>query len=155
MEKKYIILTDKTLEFNGHTLHRIKALKDFSCVKKGDIGGWVECENNLSRYGDCWIYDDAKVMDSATVLENANVSGNAEVYGRAKICGDAWVWNNAKISGEVIVNENAVVGLHFQKVLDNIFERQVSLSTEDMKFLDKLCKMERLENSTFKIENGN
>lgn len=109
MEKKFT-LTDETMQFNGKTLYRIKALKDFNDVKVGDLGGWVECENNLSRYEDCWIYNDAKVMDSATVLGNAKVCGNAEVYGRAKICGDAWVWNNAKISGEVIINENAVIG---------------------------------------------
>lgn len=54
-----------------------------------------------------------------------------------------------------VINTMKGRSLHFQEVFDNIFERQVSLSTEDMKFLDKLCKMERLENSTFKIENGN
>ena len=36
--------------------------------------------------------------------------------------------------------------LHFQNVLDNIFERQVKLSDDELKFLDKLCKMKRLEN---------
>ena len=40
--KKKYELTNKTIEFNGITLHRIKALKDFSNVKAGDFGGWVE-----------------------------------------------------------------------------------------------------------------
>lgn len=43
MEKKYI-LTEKTKEYNGHTLHRIQAIKDFGDVKKGDLGGWIESE---------------------------------------------------------------------------------------------------------------
>lgn len=50
MEKKYK-LTDEILEVGGHVLHRIKALRDFGNVKKGDIGGWIECEDNLSHCG--------------------------------------------------------------------------------------------------------
>ena len=41
MNEKYK-LTDKIMEFNGHILHRIQALKDVNgYVKKGDFGGWV------------------------------------------------------------------------------------------------------------------
>ena len=58
MEKKYeLIPSDK------EGLYRVKALKDFSNVKKGDIGGYVECESNLSHNGKCWIYDNAVVYD--------------------------------------------------------------------------------------------
>ena len=41
MEKKYI-LTDDVIDFNSHTLHRIKAVRDFDCVKAGDLGGFIE-----------------------------------------------------------------------------------------------------------------
>lgn len=53
MEKKYE-LTNETIEFNGHILHRIKALKDFAYkkFKKGDLGGFIESENNLSQEGE-------------------------------------------------------------------------------------------------------
>ena len=56
MKRKYE-LTDETIQINGKTLHRIKALKDFGDVKKGDIGGYVENEWNLSQDGECWIYN--------------------------------------------------------------------------------------------------
>lgn len=46
--KKYE-LTNETKIFNGVELHRIKALKDFGDVKKGDLGGWLEKEENLSQ----------------------------------------------------------------------------------------------------------
>ena len=46
MEKKFK-LTDEILVVNGKTLYRIKALKDFSDVKKGDKGGFVEKEINI------------------------------------------------------------------------------------------------------------
>ena len=41
---KYEILMDEknTIEFEGRTLHRIRALKDFGFVKIGEIGGFVQ-----------------------------------------------------------------------------------------------------------------
>ena len=76
--KKYE-LTDSAIEFNGFTLYRIKALKDFSNVKAGDLGGWIEKENNLSQMDNAWIGGDAKVYGSAKVCCDANVYGNAEI----------------------------------------------------------------------------
>ena len=63
MDKKYELIPS---DMEG--LFRIKALKDFSNVKKGDIGGYVESEKNLSQDGNCWIYDNAVVMGNAKVL---------------------------------------------------------------------------------------
>lgn len=77
MEKKYE-LTDEILEVGGHVLHRIKALRDFGNVKKGDIGGCIECEDNLSHYGDCWVYGNAKVLGDAEVLGNAEVEKKSD-----------------------------------------------------------------------------
>lgn len=48
--KKYE-LTDKTMEINNRTLFRIRALRDFGNVKAGDLGGFVETEDNLSHEG--------------------------------------------------------------------------------------------------------
>ena len=70
--KKYE-LTDNTINIDGITLHRIKALKDFSNVKAGDLGGWIEKENNLSQMDNAWIGGDAKVYGSAKVCCDANV----------------------------------------------------------------------------------
>lgn len=74
--KKYE-LTDETIDVSGTTLHRIKALKDFGNVKKGELGGYVESERNLSQEGNCWV------------CGNAKVCGDAELCGDAKVCGDA------------------------------------------------------------------
>lgn len=35
-------LTNETIEYLGRTLHRIRALRDFSNVKAGDLGGYIE-----------------------------------------------------------------------------------------------------------------
>lgn len=78
MEKKYK-LTDETINVCGKKLCRINALKDFVDVKKGDKGGFIEDEHNLSHDGNSWVYGNAMVFD------NARVFGNARVYGGAKI----------------------------------------------------------------------
>ena len=75
-EKKYR-LTNESITIYGRRLYRIEALKDFYIVEKGDKGGFIESEKNLSQKGDCWVYGDAKVC------------GNAEVYGDAKVVNNA------------------------------------------------------------------
>ena len=76
-------------------LLRITALKNFSNVKKGDRGGLIEKEENLSQDGDCWIYEEARVEGDAVVF------GDAKVEGNAKICGCIYVYYHAKISGNI------------------------------------------------------
>ena len=96
MEKKYK-LTNETININGATLYRIEALKNFSDVKKGDKGGFVQSENNLSNNGDCWIYDEAIVYGNAQVSDDAIVSDNAEVYENAEIYDFAKVYGKAQV----------------------------------------------------------
>lgn len=115
MEEKKFELTDETREWHGHTLHRIKALKKFGNVKKGDLGGFIEKEDNLSQDGDCWIYDNAKVYDNALVSDNARVFDDAIVHGNAKVYHDAWVYqeaqvfDNAEVYGDAQVCGNAEI----------------------------------------------
>ena len=117
-EKKYK-LTDEFVTMGYRKLYRIEALKDFSNVKKGDKGGFVESENNLSQKGNCWIHNDAKVYGDAVIADNAKVYGyawvfeNAEIYGNAKvyenveIYGNAKVWNNSMIYGKAKIYGDA------------------------------------------------
>ena len=56
------------------TLHRIKATVEFGFVKVGELGGWIEKEENLSHEGKAWVCGDAKVWG------NAKVCGDAEVF---------------------------------------------------------------------------
>lgn len=114
MEKKYK-LTDETISYRGKTLYRIEALRDFNDVKKGDKGGFVESEKNLSHDGNCWIYNDAKVFGNARVYQHgcvfdeAMVSGHAEVYGHAAVYDDAIVCKYAKVFEEARISDNAAV----------------------------------------------
>ena len=113
-DKKYK-LTDECITFSNRKLYRIEALKDFSDVEKGEKGGFVENERNLSQENNCWIYDDAKVFDNASVFgnaivgENACIKDNASVFGNAIVSGNAKIYGYAKIYGNALIYENAVV----------------------------------------------
>lgn len=115
MEKKYRLLEDDTVLVDGRTLYRIEALRDFADVKKGDKGGYVENEKNLSHEGDCWVYNSAKVYDNARVYDNAKVyddavvRGSAKVFRRAMVRDNAMIYDKAVVFGEVIIHDNAKV----------------------------------------------
>lgn len=84
-------MTSNVKEFLGHKLFQIKALKDFGDVKAGDLGGYIEKEENLSHNGNAWVYDNVKVSG------NARVFGDAQVLGNARVCGNAQIYNDALI----------------------------------------------------------
>ena len=52
-------------------------------VHAGDVGGYIECEHNLSQNGNAWVFDNALVYGDAWVRGDARVYGNARVYGDA------------------------------------------------------------------------
>lgn len=92
--KKYE-LTAEFVEQWGKKLFRIKALISFGSVEAGELGGYVEKEDNLAQDGDAWVYGNARVYGDAKVCGNAWVYGDAWVCGNAKVCGDARVCGNA------------------------------------------------------------
>ena len=112
--KKYE-LTAEFIEQWGKKLFRIKALISFGSVEAGELGGYVEKEDNLAQDGDAWVCDDAwvygnaRVCDDARVYGNARVCGNARVYGDAEVYGNAWVYGNARVYGDAEVYGNAWV----------------------------------------------
>ena len=113
MERKY------TTVLEGDML-RIIAIKDFSDVKKGNRGGLIDNEDNLSQEGDCWVYRNARVYGNARIYGNAQVYGRARVYdnahiydstqicGNARVCGITTVWDSAKICGNAWVKNARV-----------------------------------------------
>ena len=52
-------LTTGTKMFLGKKLFRIKALISFGNVKVGDMGGYIEKEENLSQSGNAWVSGNA------------------------------------------------------------------------------------------------
>ena len=85
--KKYELTKEFKLDLFGQKIFRIKALISFSNVIKGELGGFIGKEENLSHEGNAWVSGDAKVSGDARVSGNAKVSGNAEVSGDARVSG--------------------------------------------------------------------
>ena len=53
--------TGETKVFLNKTLHRIRAIVDFGTVHAGDVGGWVEKEENLNHCDTACVSGDACV----------------------------------------------------------------------------------------------
>lgn len=119
-------ITDETINFCTRILHRIECVETFRqetgvFTIKGEKGGWIENETNLSQDGNCWISGDAIVFDNAHIFENAVISGqaiicdNAIVYGNATVNGNSYIggntriYDNANVYGNVMVLDNAQI----------------------------------------------
>ncbi|HDL1763006.1 TPA: hypothetical protein PWX43_002451, partial [Mannheimia haemolytica] len=68
-QKKYELLQNDTINHNGRTLYRIKAITTFGTVFAGTLGGYIEKESNLKHLGNAWVYDNAEVHDEKTKRE--------------------------------------------------------------------------------------
>lgn len=105
--KKFELTAEFVTNVFGEKLFRIKALVAFGNVEKGELGGFIEKEDNLSHDGNAWVYGDAQVSGNARVYGNAWVSGNAQVSGDARVYGNAWVYGDARVSGDAQVYGDA------------------------------------------------
>ena len=92
--KKFKLTSEFIVDISGVKLFRIKALIEFGNVKAGDLGGYIEKEENLSHMGNAWVSGNAQVSGDARVSGNARVSGDAQVFGDARVSG------NAQVSGD-------------------------------------------------------
>ena len=108
---KYELLKNNFIEYKGRKLYRIKALKSFSDIKCGDIGGYVENGKNLSQNGNCWIYNNAKVYDDGRVFDNAIIKNDAEVFDNASVLDNAIIQDNAICFNNSVIYRNAVCGI--------------------------------------------
>lgn len=98
MTKKYELVLDDTISFWGWKLFRVRALISFGSVEVGDLGGYIQKEENLSHDDNAWV------------------SGNAKVWGDAEVRGDAEVSE----LGDIIVFKNHwSSGRHFTYTKSN------------------------------------
>lgn len=108
---KYQILKNDSIQITHPkprlpvNLYRVVALKDFSVmgfdVKEGDIGGYIQSEQNLSQDDLSWITNNGKVFDSVKLTDSL-IRGDARVFGNCNI-------KNSQIAGRATVYENAII----------------------------------------------
>lgn len=120
--KKYkLIATDwiERVDSNNkkHILHRIQAIKNFSDVKAGDYGGYIESESNLNQYDKSWVYSDAvRISKNAKIWGKARVFGNVKIYNSAEVCDysvvcdDVSLYDDCKIHGKSKVYGYCTIG---------------------------------------------
>ena len=110
--KKYKF-TGKTIEFNGHVLYQIQSLinlhNHFIDVDEGDLGGWIESEDNLSQDGTCWVLPGSYIMDKSVIKRNAYISDGVVVTGKSVLSGDA------RVSGQILVSDSTINYLNMLK----------------------------------------
>ena len=153
MIKKYEF-TKETKDICGRKLHRIRALRDFNDVKAGDLGGFIEKEENLSHEGNRWVYNNAKVYDNAEICGNAEIHGNAEIYGCAVIYNGKWDKSPLYIQGTkwafYVSSENTITTgcqIHtfeeWQKNYKQIAKEHDGLEvlTEYIRYFNLACEM--------------
>ena len=102
MDKKY-----KLIKSDIKGLYRVKAVRDFGDVKKGDIGGYVENPNNLSHEGYCWVHDNAIIHDNVKIYDNARIYGNSEIWDYAVIQDNARIYGNSEIWDYAVIDGNS------------------------------------------------
>ena len=87
-------------------LHRIRALRDIGDkVKAGDLGGFVEREENLSFEpgDDAWIFDDAIAAGEGCVDKGSRL------FGEAIVCGNAYLTENGSMSAHARAEGDAYI----------------------------------------------
>lgn len=137
MEQKKYKLTKKTMCFNGVTLHRIKALKDFGDVVAGELGGWVEAERNLSQEGNCWInmeakaygyteiHDNAVLTCGAIACENSIIGNDTLVTDESVIRGFTHLYGNVEVSGKSVIDGSARLYGHVKVIGAKVIDTEV------------------------------
>lgn len=106
---KYEIIKEDSITYKGRKLYRIKALKDLYNVRKGQLGGYIESEKNLSIYDDCWVFEDAKAYDNAFVSDRVRLLDKSEAFGNAYLSNDVTLWDKSKVYGDAQVSEDVTL----------------------------------------------
>ena len=120
MDKHFKLTEETKVNKAGVTLHRIVATRDSRHAKAGQLGGFIEKEENLDSeawvdgyaevWGEAFVYCFAYVGGIARVYGHARVYGYARVYGKAQIYGHACVGVDARVYDNANVHEKAYVG---------------------------------------------
>lgn len=85
-------------------LHRIRALKALRHdVFPGDLGGFVQSEENLTQDEECWIYGDAIACENSCVAQKGALYENACIRGFALVCGSAQMYGESRAEDRAIV----------------------------------------------------
>ena len=112
MNKKYELIAEKSIDYFGVKLFKIRALISFGLVKAGDEGGYIESEKNLNQEGDAWIFEKGKALGKGTIeggtIEGGTIWGGTIEGGTIKggtiLGGTIWggtIWGGTILGGTI------------------------------------------------------
>lgn len=106
---------NRKYEFTGEVkvgvLHRIRAVRSFGGVEAGDVGGWIQSEDNLSHDGEAWVADEAIAAEDSRVSGDALADDHAQLYGNAIVTDRAHIGGHAIADGEsVMMGDASILG---------------------------------------------
>ena len=135
--KKYQ-LTEESKQIGGITLHRIQALKSFGNIKEGDLGGWIEKEENLSHDGNAWVYDNVWVYGNAEIDSCDKIFWVSPV-GSRNATTTFFAGKDQKVyvscgcfSGDIDTFEQAVKETHGDNKYGKQYQRLIALAKEEI-----------------------
>ena len=117
MIKKFELDLSSKITILGVELFRIKALISFGNVEKGELGGYVEKEDNLSHYGNAWVYGNAEVskLNDYILFKNTWSSGRYFTYTKSN---EMWKVGCFYGTGEELIKkayeDSEVSGKHYE-----------------------------------------
>lgn len=107
--KKYRLTDEFKMMDDGTKVFRIEAMSDFGLrysstygVSSGELGGFVESEDNLSFGPD----DDSWVWDEAVVKGNARLERHSEISDDVLVEGNSLVTNRSEIEGSAVITDS-------------------------------------------------
>lgn len=148
MGKKFK-LTDTTELWVGikMRLYRIRALKDFGDVKAGELGGWVESEDNLDQEGNCWVEPDGCVYGKARIEMDAIVKPWAQIGNAAviKSSQDYLFIPGMELTAYVGANNEVYIHYHGESYTYAKFPNSVAKEVVGRRFIKPEDELNKLE----------
>ena len=97
VQKHFELTSESKVDSFGGTLFRVRLTIDCKWGKAGDLGGWVQKDENIQGFA--WVSDNAQVYGNAQVSGNAWIYGDAQISGNAQVYGGAWGTSPLQIQG--------------------------------------------------------
>jgi hypothetical protein len=107
--ERYFKLTEETIVNEaGRKLRQIECIRDFKFAHAGELGGFIEKEENLG--GEAWVDEGAQVWGEAKVINGSVLRGNSRVYGRSKVRNGSVIYDEARVYDYALVDACSVGG---------------------------------------------
>ena len=133
MEKKFELTDNFIINAFGVKLFQIKCTKSFKYAKEGDLGGYVEKDENLDQESDAWVYGNAQVYGNADI-ENDNNHCGFDCFGSCNRHTHAYLTKDNKVEitcgcfrGSIEEFEKEVEKTHSGKIYEKQYKAIINV----------------------------